>query len=679
MCSSDLLAVEKMSRPSDFLRALLVRDGGRLAWFYEAAGTMTPERWALAVGPGPVEPQVESVRSLYDAFRSADSNWHLENHPFLRGVADPWIVSSQVAIANGVVASPNAQWFWDEMFDRTEFTRRNVAGARRDPATPVTPGWLTHRITTSPLSERRARYDMVRFAQAVFPGGDTDRSGDVLIAMSGYRRYRGVLLTLDRLDISAPHVYARAVEAARRIDEELSGRAERQGVIAFQSALAIIERARLLRAIDGPKAESLIVGLADIVDPVEGTPIKRDRIFGAIVEWITGPLMNAMPPLVQPDQWTAARTAYESRLLQALAGRPDEPRASRLTWEGLTYRVDLFGSERARLGRIREQIDSPGLDLAIASGDNEKMASALLALIYTPALGDPEGPALLGADIAQRHNFGLTGAAGLRHESLAWDAPREQVGDGGPWRVDGSILGLDLALARIALRRIADNDMPTAPTINLNDQLAFARTVAALNPRDLRDADRDRLVAAIARGRERVRTAGANLVALSALAAEAQLSPTVRQALPWIVTRMPESVSGLFSLRDLLWLGKPDVPASTLDAWGVYAESLTSRLRTAMPRPAPWENVSGRADAGLIATQAPDLVLRLAQETARLKLPAQVIPSLLMYAAQDYWHDVDSRFPDDWPAMTRQALALSATRVEDYVAALAGSGPLRPE
>ena len=49
-----------------------------------------------------------------------------------------------------------------------------------------------------------------------------------------------------------------------------------------------------------------------------------------------------------------------------------------------------------------------------------------------------------------------------------------------------------------------------------------------------------------------------------------------------------------------------------------------------------------------------------------------------MYAAQDYWHDVDSRFPDDWPAMTRQALALSPSRVEDYVAALAGDGPLRP-
>ena len=47
--------------------------------------------------------------------------------------------------------------------------------------------------------------------------------------------------------------------------------------------------------------------------------------------------------------------------------------------------------------------------------------------------------------------------------------------------------------------------------------------------------------------------------------------------------------------------------------------------------------------------------------------------------SQDYWHDVDSRFPDDWPAMARQALALSPSRVEDYVAALAGGGPLRPQ
>ena len=186
-------------------------------------------------------------------------------------------------------------------------------------------------------------------------------------------------------------------------------------------------------------------------------------------------------------------------------------------------------------------------------------------------------------------------------------------------------------------------------------------------------------LSAIARGRERVQGAGANLSAVLALAVESQLSTSVRQTLAWTITRTPDAVPSLFGLRDLMWLGKPDLPRDTLDQWGIYSESLNGRLRTSMPSPAPWENFGGRPDGGLIATQTPDLILRLAEETARMKLPAQLVPGLLMYAAQDYWHDVDSRFPDDWPAMTRQALALSTSRVEDYVAALAGGGPLRPQ
>ena len=59
-----------------------------------------------------------------------------------------------------------------------------------------------------------------------------------------------------------------------------------------------------------------------------------------------------------------------------------------------------------------------------------------------------------------------------------------------------------------------------------------------------------------------------------ALADEAQLSPAVQQTLPWTLTRTPELVPALFGLRDLLWLGKPELPRETLDRWGVYAESL---------------------------------------------------------------------------------------------------------
>jgi hypothetical protein len=98
-----------------------------------------------------------------------------------------------------------------------------------------------------------------------------------------------------------------------------------------------------------------------------------------------------------------------------------------------------------------------------------------------------------------------------------------------------------------------------------------------------------------------------------------------------------------------------------------------------MPQPAPWEDYAGRPEAGQVSTQTPDLTLRLVEETARLRLPATLIPSLLGFALQDYWHDVQARFADDWPQLTRQAARLSSARIQVYVAALTGNGPLRAQ
>ena len=671
----EALAGEKVTRPSEFIRMLLSRDSGRLAWFFDAMAAMPADRRGLVYGPGPIEMQVEQTRALYATFRSADSNWRLEDHPFLRGVTDPWMVTSHIGIANGAVSPPNDQRFWEALFERGDFSRRAVtalrvdAALRLEAAAPVSLAWLAQKIAGVAAKERRDRYEMVRFAQAVFSNASAEDAVDVMVALGGYRRYRALLLALDRMEITTPRVYSRAVEAARRLDE-LSGRERKHAIIAFQAALAVLERARVTRAIDVPAAEGMVLALADAAQAA------TTRHAQTIAQWMVKGMLDTLPPLVQPDQWTSA-TAYESRLLQALAGSPRGTTPATLKWEGLDYRVDYFASEHDRIKRIREQLTSPGLDAALAANNDAQLAEALLVMIYAPALGDPEGPALLGGDIALRHDFGVEGAAGLRRDTLAWSLPREQVGDGSPWHIEGSLLGLDIALARLALRRLSDDDMPVAPTINLNDQVTLAKTARALNPHDFRDADRDRIVEALERGRQRV-AAATNLADLRALANEAELSAAVKQTLPWTLTRTPALAPALFGLRDFLWLGRPDLPLETLHRWGVYAEALHSRVRTAMPPPAQWENVSGRADGGLIATQVPDLTLRMAEETVRLKLPAQLIPGLLTFATQDFWHDVDSRFPDDWPALGRQALALSPSRVEDYVAALAGDGPLRP-
>ena len=659
----------RVTRPAEFIRALLVRDQGRMAWFFDSLASLDAARLAAVLPPQPAAALAERMHALYAPFRGIEENWRIETHPFLRHTADPWVVLTAIDLDNGVVAGPAWAWLWEALFDRPDIPRRDVGGRVRSGGAPVSVPWLVRQITADTPRERNERFDLVRFAQEVFAGVRDDQAADVLAALGGFRRYRAVLLALDRMGIADPATFARAVDAARRADAR-PGRERRQALVALQGALALVERVRVSRSIDATAAERLVRSLAAAVD--RDTPTTR-----AVAQWLSGPFADALPPLRKPDRFTGTGSAYESKILQAMAGPPPSPPRA-LAWEGLAYDVDLAAAELWRLHRVRDHLESPGLDAAIASGNGAALGEALLALVYSAALGDPEGPALLGADVTARHRFGLEPPARSRREGVAWAPPRDLMGGGEPWHVEGALVGLDLGLARLALRRVADNLLPPSPTINLNDQMTLARTVVALNPRDLRDADRDRLVAAIERGRARVAAAGRDAAAVLALAAEARLPEAVRQTLPWMLARTPEAVPALFGYRDWLWLGEPDLPQPALDTWGMFAEPVDGRWRTRLRRPVSWTHLAGRPDTGALGAHTPDLTLRLAAETARLQLPAQLVPALLAFATQDYWHKVAARTSDDWPAMTRAALALSPERVEDYVAALAGDGPLRP-
>lgn len=646
-----------------FLRALVTRDHGRLAWYFDSVAGLDAAQLAAA-WPAAVPPR-ERAETLYQVFRESDPQWRIADQPFRRGPIDAWMVLTQNHSADGVATSVLPQATWSLLFDNARVDDERIARTLGDDARGVSLAWLV-RATLSPVvRERRNRHEMFRFAQRVFPAAPRAALVDVAVSVSGIRHSRALVLTLERMGLRDPAIFAAAVQAARHVSERADDR--RHALVTFQATVALLERMRHVRTLDLATAGRLVRSLSDTVR-------TDNRAVQSVAKWIVSTLVPAIPRLVRPDAWTTT-TAYESTILQALAG-PAEREVPTVPWEGLAYVADPIAAEHDRLHDMRALLPSPGLDGALSSGRPQELAEALTALVYATALGDPAGPASLSPDVMTRHRFGLSGTALLRDE-LPWAPPEERQGNG-PWHVEGSLLGLDLGLSRLFLRRIADQQMPQAPTLTLNDLGTLTRTAVAMVPGELMDAHRDALAAAIGRGRERVRMARTP-TDLDALAAECGMSATTRQLLPWMASRQPDTVRDVFALRDLLWLGKPALPADVLDRWGVAAEGLDGRRVLAMPAPRPWEDYAGRSEVGQLTTQVPDLTLRLVEETARLQLPAQLIPSLLAFALEDYWHDVRARFADDWPRLTRHAAEVTSSRIHDYVAALVGGGPLRAQ
>jgi hypothetical protein len=647
------------ARVGPFLRALVTKDDGRLAWFYDSMGGLDDARFNAAWSS---PPSLERVNLLYSAFRDPDPQWRIPEQPFRRTAIDAWMVVTQNAVSNDTVASVLPQQTWALLFSNERVTHVQAMRTLRGPRGGVPMAWLA-RETLSPLvRERRNRYEMFRLAQRVFANAPVAALPDVAVALGGIRDSRALLLSLERMQVTDAAAWAAAVSAARHV---MGADEQRWSVAAFQATLALLERLRHSRTLDVATTTQLLRSLSDAVR-------VDKRVPRSLASWMVERLMPALPPLVQPDAFTG-KTAYESTVLQALAGSTDR-RTPAVEWEGLPYIVDPVTAEHERLMGMRGLVPSPGLDAAIGSGRARDLADALQAIIYATALGSPDGPASLSPDVALRHEFGLNGTTLIRDE-LPWAPPEERQGYG-PWRVQGALLGLDLALSRLFLRRVADQQMPPAPTLTLNDLGTLTRTAVTMSGHELPDAERDEIAAAIARGRQRV-VGAASVPDLLALARECRMADTSRELLTWMASRQREATRDVFSLRDFLWLGRPALSAEALDRWGVAADALDGRRALVMPGPASWEDYAGRSEAGQITTQVPDLTLRLIEETARLRLPAELVPSLLAFALEDYWHDVRARFADDWPRLVRQAAAVPSSRINDYVAALAGGGPLR--
>ena len=140
--------------------------------------------------------------------------------------------------------------------------------------------------------------------------------------------------------------------------------------------------------------------------------------------------------------------------------------------------------------------------------------TSLLSIAYAADVGDPDGTVLLADDVSRRHDFGFGARDAETRQRLAWAVPRAEVTPGVPWHVSGSLLGLDIGLAPLALRRLNFERVLEAPRLTSNERDTFALSVSLLNPFDAarrrprRDRRRGRSAAAPARRAAERRSGG---------------------------------------------------------------------------------------------------------------------------------------------------------------------------
>ena len=308
---------------------------------------------------------------------------------------------------------------------------------------------------------------------------------------------------------------------------------------------------------------------------------------------------------------------------------------------------------------------------------DELLAHALLSFAYAMHIGDPDGAALLAGDVSYRHDFGLAVKDGPMRSRTAWALPRQEVAPGVPWHVSGSLVALDLGLSTLALRRMNFEHLTGAPRLTSNERDAFAASVALMNPYDLRDDDRDAIVAAAARGRLRVEQLASDRGSLDTAAAAIELDARRRRELQWAVANDPDALISMFSTTELLVLGGAELRA--LDAWGMFGLASAGCLCSRLTPPGRWWLLAGRPQLGIVASGIADLHLHVAAALKELQLPAPLAKVVLSGAVQDFIDEVRPTDEGDWLTLARRSQTATREQIEDYLAAATADGPLVPD
>ena len=657
---------------------------------------------------------------------------------------DPAEVLRAVMVGNdGAPRGPASRVFWSMAFRDRAIAQQDldVASSEWEDGAVIDAAFLLGAIMSVPAHIGRSRLHVLCFAQRVFHEAGREDAPEVLAVARAFGRYSMLMLSIERMGIRDAGVYVTLLRSASRFSGTRNLSGWHDALSRFQGAIALVERARVARALSPAATGDALVALAEL-PPESG-----------VTEWLAEHLLPVLNLPLQPD---FESRATESALLAVLAGEGPGVTASlesSTDWEGLEYRFDRGAMQLERFERTRGELRGPSLDAAltvwmhmrrlerpVAAEDVAAVAETLLGVAAGLVTSDTGGAGVSARNVAYARRLQSETAAlhevaeelnpgrlrdivqdlGSIAEALAADAlrtllytvhlaPAEGLIDGDlaarhdfgadpgtdtalrrtpwtaprgiataqGWSVQGSLLSLDLAFAHLYLPRVS-RVLPSGGLRFLEEEDVLYLTHAVALFNPA--AVSDTQVAGIAGAIRRGRERVERLaedVTRISDLAQEIRLDPVRQDV--LERAASAGVEGLDRLLARVELFWLGLrDADSLELPNWGAPTTGLDGCLCLRVPFPEDLDLHGSTRGRLAFRFADLQFSLAEEVDRLALPASVVRDLLPMATRELLDGARITHAGDIDALLQYVDELDASRIEDYVASLVHSGPFFP-
>jgi hypothetical protein len=301
--------------------------------------------------------------------------------------------------------------------------------------------------------------------------------------------------------------------------------------------------------------------------------------------------------------------------------------------------------------------------------------ATMTPLVYALAATPTDQPSQIIAAAGRAHSFLPASSADRRPwTAIAWQRPEVEPGKVSGLTVRGAYLNLDVALSSTRLPQVP-LDTAAAARITGEDKAALVQAITLDPPSSPVADDAASLLAALSKGRAAAgqwTQTGPDRATLRSQLRGAGVDEWRTNLILWTVARHPDRAAASLRATEVFHLGG----GSRLPATFGWPVSMVDGCLCRVPpgRRAP-EDLRGRVGVQAGAIEV-DLLLRLSEDLAAIKLPPHLATLLLAMMTADWLNHVQQVGPHSWEALAVWPNQVPAPKVEDALLHLMSMGLL---